>query len=168
MELIVYLIGQMTADAITHKWRSDLEAIVDSLPEKIRKEIRLINPCGNVFSQKMFDSSQKDKLKFRKNVERKKQSKIFPAIDKKYVKEDSNSCICNANHYTPNTPFIGTLFELAWYHDQPWKPVVGVFDGDYKKDYLCMHSFVQDTVHTWVKKEQEAIELLVSLMKIRS
>ncbi len=168
MELITYLIGQMTADAITYEWRGGLELIVDSLPEKIRKEIHLINPCGNVFSQKMFTDSQSDKLTFSKNVEREKQAKIFPALDKKYVKEDSNSCICNANHYTLDVPFIGTIFELAWYHDQPWKPVIGVFDGDYKKDYLCMHPFVQDTVHTWVKKEKEALELLVSLMKIRS
>ncbi|MGD2072137.1 MAG: hypothetical protein PVG65_01440 [Candidatus Thorarchaeota archaeon] len=165
MELITYLIGQITANQITYEWRSDLVKAVEELPENLKSQIHLINPCGNQFSKKMLEVSQNDRLKFAETVEKEKQARLFPALDKGYVKKESNSCIFNANHYTPETPFLGTIFELAWYHDQPWKPVIGVFDGNYKEDYLCMHPFVQDTVHTWVNTPYEALELLISLIR---
>lgn len=168
MDLEIYLIGQITANPITYQWRADLRKIVDELTERYyngidKKAVKIIDPCHNPFSKQMLDDTLKKKVDFSTNVVKNLQAKLFPAIDKAYVKKHSNSCIFNANHYTPETPFLGTIFELAWYHDQPWKPVVGVFEGDIEKDYLCKHPFVQDTVHAWVKTPEEALNLLLSL-----
>lgn len=162
--IIAYLIGQITADPITYEWRRLLREELERYPKEIREELRLIDPCANPFSQQMLDDAVNGNIKFAPNVVKNKQAKLFPAIDKSYVKEESNSCVFNANHYSPETPFLGTVFELAWYHDQPWKPVIGVFEGNPQDDYLCSHPFVTDTVHTWVQHPNEALELLISLL----
>lgn len=161
MKMSLYLIGQITADPITYKWRRELREALKDLPTGLKEEVHLIDPCNNNFSISMLkEAADKD---FSTNVVRNLQSKLFPAIDKRYVKKESTGCIFNANHYSPETPFLGTLFELAWYHDQPWKPVVGIFEGDRHSDYMCKHPFVQDTVHAWVKTPLEALMLLISL-----
>jgi hypothetical protein len=161
-----YLIGQMTIDRITYQWREDIVEYAKTLPREIQAHLDIINPCANNFSMQMFNETDKSHPEnFATNVNKYGQSKLFPAVDKAYVKEDSNCAIFNANHYTKDIPFIGTIFELAWYHDQPWKPVVGVLDGDPTEDFLCKHPFVGDTVHTWVKSPIEAFNLLVSLLR---
>jgi len=161
-----YLIGQITANPITYIWREHIEKYVAQLPKEIRKDVDVINPCANAFSQKVLDTSnQSDPRIFSVNVNKEKQSRLFPALDKAYVKEESNCAIFNANHYTPEIPFIGTIFELAWYHGQPWKPVIGVYIGDHKENYLCNHPFVADTVHTWVSSHFDAMDLLLSLKR---
>ena len=163
MKMSLYLIGQITADPITYEWRRELRDHVETLPTGLKEEIHLIDPCNNSFSMNMLREATHENVEFAENVVKNHQAKLFPAIDKRYVKKESTGSIFNANHFTPETPFIGTIFELAWYHDHPWKPVVGVFDGDMTKDYLCQHPFVQDTVHTWVKTPLEALMLLISL-----
>jgi len=164
-----YLIGQITANPITYIWRQDIEHYISALDKNISKNVDIINPCGNKFSEKMLELSSEhgDPEEFSKNVVKNKQSKLLPAIDKAYVKEESNCAIFNANHYSPETPFLGTLFELAWYHDQPWKPVIGIYIGDRTTNYLCKHPFVEDTVHTWVSSHIDAIKLLLSIKRYR-
>lgn len=167
LTIIAYLIGQITANELTYSWRKELRNRVselhkDNFNRKYAEDIILIDPCNNSFSAKMLDDANKGS-NYSENVIKKGQSKLFPAMDKAYVKKYSNCCIFNANHYTPEVPFTGTIFELAWYHDQPEKPVIGVFEGDHTKDYLCQHPFVQDTVHTWVHQPEEALDLLLTL-----
>jgi hypothetical protein len=164
MDLSVYLIGQITKNPVTYEWRKVIREIVEKLPREIESKIKIIDPCNNSFSKRMLAEANGKNVDFSTNVVKNLQSKLFPAIDKSYVKIYSNACIFNANHYSPETPFIGTIYELAWYHDQPEKPVVGIFDGNTEEDYLCKHPFVQDTVHAWVKNEQQALELLLSLL----
>lgn len=163
-----YLMGQITKDRITYQWRADLRHYVETLEPEIRECIDLIDPCGNPFSMRMLEEVHgiKSEIPFSENVVSNGQSFLFPAIDKAYVKKSSNCGIVNLNHYTPTTPFIGSIFEIAWYHDCSEKPLVGVFEGDPTKDYLCSHPFVTDTIHYWTQTPREALDLLISLRRI--
>jgi hypothetical protein len=162
VKLKIYLIGQITKNLITYEWRKNLRVIRESYPPILQHNLEIIDPCANYYSEKMVKQAIDKNLNFAKNIIKTKQAKVFPAIDEGYVKH-SNACIFNANHYTPETVFVGTIFELAWYKKEPWKPVIGVFDGDPQDDYLCSHPFVWETVHTWVKTPEEALTLLISL-----
>ncbi len=162
MKLKIYLIGQITKNPITYDWRKNLRKIREDSPTSIQENTEIIDPCNNNYSNKMLSETINNDINFAKNVIRTKQSKVFPAVDEGYVSY-SNACIFNVNHYTPETPFVGSIFELAWYKKEPWKPVIGVFNGDPKDDYLCSHPFVWEAVHTWVKTPEEALMLLISL-----
>jgi hypothetical protein len=165
VDLSIYLIGQITQNPITYEWRKRVREYVANLPEVLRRKVTIIDPCNNQFSRKMLEDSMNGVAKdFATNVVSNKQARLFPAIDKAYVKRYSNACMFNANHYSPETPFLGTIFELAWYHDQNYKPVVGVYNGDVNQDYLCKHPFVQDTVHAWAENEIQALNYLLSLL----
>jgi hypothetical protein len=162
VKLKIYLIGQITKNPITYDWRKNLREMIRTCPEFTQENTELIDPCDNSFSRLMLKQTINKLISFSKNIIEKKEAKVFPAIDEGYVKY-SNASIFNANHYTLTTPFVGTLFELAWYKKEPWKPVIGVFNGDPKKDYLCSHPFVWETVHTWVENPEEALSLLINL-----
>jgi hypothetical protein len=162
LKLKIYLIGQITKNTITYDWRRNIRLIANGYPPILKQNLEIIDPCSNYYSKKMLDQTISNNTSFSKAIIATKQASVFPAVDEGYVKY-SNACICNANHYTPETVFVGTIFELAWYKKEPWKPVIGVFLGDPKEDYLCSHPFVWDTVHTWVKTPEEALTLLVTL-----
>ena len=63
------------------------------------------------------------------------------------------------NHYDPKKPVIGTMFELAWYYQNPVKTVIGIFDGNPAEDVICNHPFVRQSVDIWVKDEWQACKL---------
>ena len=63
--------------------------------------------------------------------------------DKMYVMK-STGALANMNHYDTEKPMIGTMFELAWYHENNHKAVIGIFKGDPTKDKYCNHPFVQE------------------------
>lgn len=162
MKLKIYLIGQITKNPITYKWREDIRLIGNGYSQAFKQNFEIIDPCSNYYSKKMLSQTINNDINFAENIIKTKQASVFPAVDEGYVKY-SNACIFNANHYTPTTPFVGSIFELAWYKKESWKPVIGVFDGDPQDDYLCSHPFIWDTVHTWVKKPEDALTLLINL-----
>jgi len=152
MKLKIYLAGQMSKKYETSMWRKNIEKYIIQLPEKIKDNIEIINPFLNKRSVDYFVNY---KTSHEKNLS------IVPIQDAGYIKE-SNMCIVNLQHYSKDRPIIGTFFELSLYcFMYPDKPVIGIFDGDISKDYQCTHEFVNHAVHTWVKNEIEAIELVV-------
>jgi hypothetical protein len=77
--------------------------------------------------------------------------------DKSYVMR-STIGMADMTQYDPDKPLIGTMFELAWYHNYPEKTVIGIYDGDPMDSIWSGHPFVQDTVKVWVRNHHEACE----------
>lgn len=162
MKRRIYLIGQISSDPITYEWRSNIEKAVTDMPERFRKEIELINPCGNAFSQGVLEASEFDTEKFTQTAYGNDVSNLLPAQDCGFVMY-SNAFIANMNLYDPERPLLGTIFELAWYYLTPWKVGVGIFNGNPEEDYNCRHPFAWNTIKKWVKNEYEAIEVFNKL-----
>lgn len=141
----IYLAGQISENPETIKWRKRINFVCDDIDE-----LDIIDPCNNSFSKE----GRKDKILFKK---------IKPLItprDYSYVLS-SDGVIANLNWYTKEIPMIGTFFELAIYKLCPEKVVVGIFDGDPSTDIVCQHPFVNSTIHTWVKNEDEALDIFL-------
>jgi len=155
--MIWYLIGQITADQRTYDWRKDVSA------HFAEQEIfKFYDPCNNKFNLMALEFSE-NVQKFREFVRDNPQySQMIPTRDMGYV-FSSDGAICNLINYTPEKPFIGTFFELAWYRLTPWKPVIGIFDGDHTVDLVCRHPFVWEAITTWVKSVEEACDLVETM-----
>ena len=152
---IAYLIGQISADVKeTYEWR-------ERVREYFRddRRIDLIDPCKNQFNQSILKYAGRTDDPGRLKVYQKFGTNLLVPKDKTYVKK-STMAIANLNPYDPAKPTVGTLFELAWYHDYPEKSVIGVFDGDPSKDILCNHPFVRSTINVWVKNDEEACKII--------
>jgi len=149
----VYLIGQISVDAPeTYKWRKNLRRIFAN-----NDNFEMVDPCNNGFNQEVLKMGGKDP--HRVKVYKTQGINLLVPKDKSFVQR-STMCIANMNQYDPKKAIIGTMFELAWYHDFPEKTVIGIYDGDWTKDLNCAHPFVQEAVHTWVKDEFEAAKLM--------
>ena len=153
MKEIVYLIGQISVDAPeTYKWRKNLRRIFAK-----NDNFEMVDPCNNGFNQEVLKMQGLDPD--RKKVYKTQGINLLVPKDKSFVMR-STMAVANMNTYDPEKAFIGTIFELAWYHDFPEKTVIGIYDGDWTKDLNCMHPFVQEAVHTWVRDEYEAAKLM--------
>lgn len=152
---IAYLIGQISADVEeTYLWRKRIRDYFCT-----NEKIELIDPCENPFNQSILKYAGRTDDPDRLKVYRKSGTDLLVPKDKTYVIK-STMGIANLNHYDPKKPVIGTIFELAWYHDYPEKSVIGIFDGDPSKDIHCNHPFVRSVVSTWVKNDEEACKLI--------
>ncbi len=150
-----YLIGQISAGVpATYLWREHIREYF-----KHRDTMSLIDPCENAFNQSILKDAKLADDPGRFEVYRKFGTDLLVPKDKTYVKQ-STMGIANMYHWDTKKPMIGTIFELAWYHDFPEKSVIGIFPGDWKKDIHCNHPFVRSVVDTWVKNEQEACKLI--------
>ena len=150
MNEIVYLIGQISIKNVeTYEWRNRVKR---RFQEDDR--VQLIDPCSNGFNQHLMKTqvSKNDLLKT-------KGIQLLVPKDKSYVKR-STMGMANMNLYDPNKPMIGTHFELAWYLDSPEKTVIGIYDGDPEKDFLCYHPFVFEAIDAWTRSDEEACDLL--------
>lgn len=153
-KVTIYLIGQITSDPETYKWR-----------ERVRKrfeeheKIKLFDPCNNIFSKSVLKASKGDVEKFKRTAAWNSASSILVPRDMSYVL-NSDGALANLNHYTKEKTLCGTFFELAWYKMNPQKVVIGIFGGDPNENFVCQHPFVRATVHAWAKNEEEACDLL--------
>ena len=156
---IIYLIGQISHDAeITYQWRQEVRKFFDpSL--NINSNFEIIDPCDNEWSKGITDFSEDTGDPQRIALYKKVGSSLIVPKDCSYVMR-STGCIANMNLYDPLKPLVGTLFELAWYYQNPVKCVIGVFDGNPKEDKYCNHPFVRETVNVWCKNHMEAAQLL--------
>jgi hypothetical protein len=152
-----YLVGQITSDPQTYQWRKNVRDYFEG-----SDQINFYDPCNNVFSQGVLKQADGNVESFRKSASFNLVSPILPIRDASYV-FSSDGCVANMNIYTPDKPFIGTFFELAWYKMKPEKLVIGIFNGDAKTNLICWHPFVQSSVHLWVKDEYEACSVLQKL-----
>ena len=156
-ETIFYLIGQITSNPETYEWRKRLRERFNE-----HEIIKFFDPCDNTFSKAALKNSKGEMHNFETGVRRNSHSAILSPRDASFVFE-SDGAIANLNVYHKDKPFIGTFFELAWYKMCAEKTVIGLFDGDPKTDLQCSHPFVWDAVHTWVRNEEEAGDLLMDL-----
>ena len=152
-----YLVGQITSDPQTYQWRKNVVSYFEG-----DDQVTFYDPCNNVFSQGVLKQSEGNVITFRKSASFNLLSPALPIRDFAYVLS-SDGCIANMNLYTPDKPFIGTMFELAWYKMHPEKLVIGIFDGDPKDNLICWHPFVQSSIHLWVKNEYDACSVLKTL-----
>ena len=151
----IYLIGQISVDdERTYKWRQEVRNYFKDKPM-----FEMIDPCDNEFNSDALEEgatlSDPQRLKIYKtrNIE------LIVPKDCSYVKR-SSGCIANMNHYDLDKPFVGTLFELAWYYLFQEKCVIGVLDGDPDMSVIGNHPFVRAAVDTWVNTPLEAAEVL--------
>lgn len=150
---VAYLVGQISKDVIeTYLWR---ERVRDRF--KHNEKIDIIDPCYNQFNQGILTDDVKDED--RTIVYQKMGTDVLVPKDYTYVRK-STMGIANMNHYDPKKIICGSFFELAWYYANPEKTVIGIFDGNPKKDIVCNHPFVRQSIHTWVKNEKEACDLI--------
>lgn len=152
----IYLVGQVSVDKeITYQWRQD----VRNFFKDYKSDFEMIDPCDNEFNKgvKNFNgsSSGPQRLKIYKT----KGIGLIVPKNHSYVLR-STGCIANMNQYDKDKPMIGTLFELAWYYQNPEKCVIGVFDGDPNEDIYCNHPFIKETVDIWCKDHMEAAQIL--------
>ena len=153
MKQTIYLIGQISVDASeTYEWR---KRIRDNF---LLDDINIIDPCDTGFNIEVLNEFVGRDIE-RLEVYKKMGVDILVPKDKNYVYE-SNIGIANMNTYDPKKPFIGTMFELAWYYADPNKTVIGIYSGDRTKDINANHPFVRAAVTTWVNDEVEACELV--------
>ena len=151
----IYLIGQISVDEeITYRWRQEVRRFFRG-----NKQFEMIDPCDNEFNKsgQNFDGEEADPHRLR--IYKTKGIGLIVPKDYSYVLR-STGCIANMNHYDTNKKMIGTLFELAWYYENPVKCVIGVLDGDPTTDEHCNHPFVKETVDVWCKDHMEAAILL--------
>lgn len=151
MKEIVYLIGQISPAALeSFSWREEVRGYFEH-----RADFEVIDPCQDEFNTKLVEENVTERIEIYKE----KGIKLIVPRDRWYVLR-STIGLCNLNHYDPNKPIIGTMFELAWYCEMPEKAVIGIYDGDVKDDVTCSHPFVDRAIDTWVKNEVEACELV--------
>lgn len=157
----VYLIGQISvSDERTYNWRKNVkDYFLDD------RQFYFIDPCKNEYNKAVAkeygDGSDPDRTKVYKT----EGINLLVPKDKMYVMK-STLAIANLNHYDPDKPMIGTMFELAWYHDNNHKAVIGIYDGDWTSDKYCNHPFVKSVVNCWVKNEEEACKTLEKYFRI--
>jgi hypothetical protein len=152
MKEAVYLIGQISVDTDeSYEWRKNVRRCFGNNPNW-----EIIDPCNNGFNQAVLDNSGGDPERLK--VYKTHGVELLVPKDRSYVRR-STMGFCNMNHYDKKKPIIGTMFELAWYYDNPEKTVIGIFNGDPKEDINCNHPFVRAAVDVWVKDEWEACEL---------
>ncbi|RLA00502.1 MAG: hypothetical protein DRQ47_09400 [Gammaproteobacteria bacterium] len=156
MKEAIYLIGQISVDdARTYQWRRDVREFFKDEPN-----FEMIDPCDNEFNKSSTNfNGEQGEDPHRLWVYKTKGIGLIVPKDHSYVLRSTGS-ICNMNQYDPNKPTIGTLFELAWYYQNPEKCVIGVFGGDPTNDVHCNHPFVAETVDVWCKDHMEAAALL--------
>jgi hypothetical protein len=149
----IYLIGQISMEApITYEWRQDVRKYFADKPM-----FEMIDPCDNEFNETALANNIDDPHRLK--VYKTKNIELIVPKDCSYVKR-SSGCIANMNHYDLQKPFVGTLFELAWYYLFQEKCVIGVLDGDPEKNMIGNHPFVRAAVDTWVQTPLEAAEVL--------
>ena len=157
---IVYLVGQITANPLTHEWRKKAEDYFE-----MDKHVTIINPCSSLFNREAL-SNDNEKNGYPREILKENGVALLPHKDRGYIKK-SNVAFVNLNMYSPEKPIIGSFFELAWYFDAPEKMVIGIFSGDHTKDFQCQHPFVKSTIHVWVKDTIEACKLLERFMDVK-
>lgn len=149
----IYLIGQISVDDNrTYDWRREIRDYF-----KNKNMFEMIDPCDNEFNIEVLESEGKDperlKIYQTKNIE------LIVPKDCSYVMK-SSGCIANMNHYDLRKPFVGTLFELAWYYLNQDKCVIGILDGDPTTNVIGNHPFVKAVVDTWVRTPMDAAKVL--------
>lgn len=143
----IYLIGQISFQAVeTYLWRERVENL---LPYD---KFEIFNPCKNEFNLELNKSVARLSDVYVENG-----IDILVPKDKSYVL-NSDIAIANLNWYDEEKLVIGTLFELAWYHDHPEKTVIGICNDE---NQMCNHPFVKSVVTVWVKDETEACALIL-------
>jgi len=159
---IVYLAGQISTNPETYRWRKRVREFFNYEP-KFNSHLTIIDPCQSAWNQKVLTNGRisKNGLSIALNQ---KVWGLLPHKDRQHVRR-STIALANMNIYSPEEPSIGTIYELAWYFDDPAKMVIGIHE-DHRNDLRCQHPFVQATVHTWVKDEIEACKLLVNLLDV--
>jgi hypothetical protein len=157
----IYLIGQISVDKeITYEWRQEVRKFF-SIKDPGNKNFEMIDPCDNEFNQSVKDTNGNYKDPKRLKIYKTKGIGLIVPKDHSYVLR-STGCIANMNQYDKDKPMIGTMFELAWYYQNPEKCVIGVYDGDPANDLHANHPFVRETVDVWCQDHMEAAEVLRS------
>jgi hypothetical protein len=152
MKETIYLIGQISVDKPeSYEWRKNIRRCFAGNPDW-----QIIDPCNNGFNSMVLKNNGKDEKRLK--VYKTKGIELLVPKDCSYVMR-STMAICNMNQYDDKKPIIGTFFELAWYHLNPEKTVIGFYDGNPEDDINCNHPFVKSSVDVWVKNEYEAAKL---------
>jgi nucleoside 2-deoxyribosyltransferase len=156
-KMIFYLIGQISSDKRTYSWREDIVKRFSN-----NEKIDFYNPCDNKFSQMALKLSETPQ-QFNEFIKANPQfSQTITPRDMAYV-FSSDGAICNLNNYSPESPFIGTYFELAWYKLTPQKPVIGVYENDHTKSQICRNPCVWSTITLWTKTIDEACDTIQTM-----
>lgn len=157
----IYLVGQISSDPRSYEWRLNLERYLEGWHADVKNNITLLDPCKNSMNLNLIKRNKNNEESYISEANTHNSMKILTPLDAGYVRE-STICFANMNHFTPERPIIGSYFELAfYYHNYPYKPVIGIFDGDPKEAYHTSHPFVQAAVHAWVKNEMDALSLII-------
>lgn len=151
MSNTIYLVGQITPnEPETYAWRTRVEEYF----QMKGNGPTILNPCATKFNDKLNNKQVADRL----SIYKEQGITILPPKDLKLV-ERSHVLFANMNHYDLGKPLIGSFFELAWAYLNPSTVVIGIFDGDRKKNLNAGHPFVEAAVTTWVKNEIEACKV---------
>lgn len=152
MKETIYLIGQISVDKKeSYAWRKNVRRCFGN-----NDDFDVIDPCNNGFNQAVLENAGGDPKRLK--VYKTEGVELLVPKDYSYVQR-STMAFANMNHYDPKKPVIGTMFELAWYYDNPQKTVIGIFNGDPKEDVNSNHPFVRAAVDVWVQDEWDACEL---------
>ncbi len=155
----IYLIGQISPDKeITYLWRQEVKKFFDP-SDPLNVNFEMIDPCDNEWNKKSTNFNGEKNDPQRLMIYKSLGSGLIVPKDHSYVLR-STGCIANMNQYDSLKPTIGTLFELAWYYQNPEKCVIGVFNGDWQNDVYCSHPFVRETVDVWCEDHITAAKLL--------
>jgi hypothetical protein len=151
---VIYLIGHINpAKPETYAWREEFMAAF-----KDDETVKIINPCDSSFDTNLLEKQDEDPERlaaYKKKSTRICVRKSFQSVD------ESTMCIANLDTYGSKAPMIGTLFELAWYLNNPHKTVIGLLtENAVSKDAYAAHPFVAESVHVWTKSVKEAVRMV--------
>lgn len=155
----IYLIGHINPNVPeTYTWRNQ---VVDYFQDRI--DVNIINPCDSGFDTKLLEDGKEDP----ERLEAYKKKGIRLLVPKSFQSvEQSTLAIANLNMYDSKAPMIGTLYELAWYLNNPEKGVIGLFsEGSITTDPYCAHPFIAESVHVWTRSVNEACRAVDNFYK---
>ena len=148
MKHIIYLSGSISIKfKETYDWRKRFR---EYFQDK-RYDLEIIDPCDTIWNQDIIEETYKTEPYLMKGVG------VLPTKDYNIVKY-STIVICNTMQYDPDKMPLGTFFELAWAFAEK-KTVIGIYDGD-ANALLRKHPFIDQSVNSWVKNEQQAARLV--------
>lgn len=157
----IYLIGQISvSDPRSYTWRKNIRTYFME-----DRQFEFIDPCKTEFNDDIMKEYSDGSDPNRTKVYQTDGINVLVPKDKMYVMK-STIAIANLNHYDEEKPMVGTMFELAWYHDNNHKAVIGIFDGDPTTDKYCNHPFVKESINCWVKDTEEACFALNKYFRI--
>lgn len=148
MKPTIYLVGALTENVATHKWRDEASA-------RLGAYFNIINPAGSAYDKKLIERANGDPVVFYRWVKQEHSHLLLPKSLRSV--ERSDVLLVNFSIEPVGRPMIGSIMEIAW----AWqlnKAIVAI-KGD---GFYSIHPMIVRAVHAWVKDVEDACDTITT------